>query len=157
MNMEKKYFSIMGIIAVIIIIGAITFMNNEKENKSNENGSGQSSKIKTYDSGLIVEILAEGTGSEVSKNDDNISVHYTGTLANGTKFDSSIDRNEPFVFKLGQRDVIKGWDLGLLNMKVGEKRKLTIPPELGYGDGGFPPIIPQNATLTFVVELIAIN
>lgn len=84
-------------------------------------------------------------------------MHYTGTLIDGSKFDSSVDRNQPFDFVIGSGQVIKGWERGLLGMCVGEKRKLTIPSDLGYGDRGSPPTIPGGSTLIFDVELIKIN
>ena len=102
-----------------------------------------------------IEILKEGTG-QATKNNDNVSVHYTGTLENGTKFDSSLDRGQPFEFTLGAGQVIRGWDIGILGMKIGEKRKLIIPSDLGYGPSGTGPI-PPNATLIFEVELLKIN
>lgn len=105
---------------------------------------------------MNVQTIKEGTG-EPSKNNDKLKVHYIGTLENGTKFDSSLDRNQPFEFTLGAGEVIRGWDEGLINMKVGEKRKLTIPPELGYGTAGVPGTIPANSTLIFEVELLKIN
>lgn len=104
---------------------------------------------------LEIEVLKEGTGEE-AKNNDKVTVHYTGTLENGTKFDSSLDRGKPFVFTLGAGDVIKGWDQGVLGMKVGEKRKLTIPSELGYGSRNAG-LIPPNSTLIFEVELLGIE
>lgn len=88
---------------------------------------------------------------------DTIDVHYRGTLTNGNKFDSSYDRNAPLTFKVGGGMVIKGWDEGLLGMKVGEKRKLTISPALGYGAGGVSGVIPPNATLIFETELVNIK
>ena len=106
---------------------------------------------------LSMEILKEGTG-EGAKAGDRLTVHYTGKLQNGTVFDSSIPRGQPFQFTIGGGQVIKGWDQGLIGMKVGEKRNLTIPPELGYGARGTPGgPIPPNATLIFEVELLKIN
>ncbi|CEP17319.1 hypothetical protein [Parasitella parasitica] len=93
-----------------------------------------------------------------SNNGDTLSMHYTGTLFDtGVKFDSSLDRDQPFVFKLGQGQVIQGWDQGLLNMCIGEKRKLVIPPSMGYGDRGAGGVIPGGATLVFEVELLDIK
>ncbi len=105
---------------------------------------------------LQIEVLAEGTGDEVTKSGDMIAVHYTGTLTDGTKFDSSVDRGEPIEFPLGVGMVIPGWDKGLLDMKVGEKRKLTIPPDMAYGPDGAGPI-PPNSTLIFDTELVEIK
>lgn len=107
----------------------------------------------TTASGLIVENLIAGDGAE-AKAGDIVTVHYTGWLVDGSKFDSSLDRNDPFEFMLGARHVIAGWDEGVLGMKVGERRKLTIPPELGYGARGAGGVIPPNATLVFEVELL---
>jgi len=97
-----------------------------------------------------------GTGVE-AKTGDTVSVHYTGTLMNGKKFDSSRDKNQPFEFQLGKGNVIKGWDQGVVGMKVGGKRKLTIPSALGYGERGSPPNIPPNAGLKFDVELLEVK
>lgn len=92
-----------------------------------------------------------------SKKGDILDMHYTGTLEDGTKFDSSRDRDQPFTFTLGTGQVIQGWDKGLLNMCEGEKRKLKIPSDMGYGDRGSPPKIPGGATLIFDVELLKIK
>lgn len=107
--------------------------------------------------GLEIKTTQEGTGDRVVKSGDNIAVHYTGKLTDGTKFDSSVDRGTPFEFQIGQGMVIQGWEQGLMGMKVGEKRTLTIPSELGYGSRGAGSVIPPNATLIFDVELIAIK
>ena len=103
-----------------------------------------------------IEELTPGTGAE-AKAGDRVKVHYTGWLTNGTKFDSSVDRGQPFQFALGQGRVIKGWDLGVAGMKVGGKRKLTIPAAEGYGAAGAGGSIPPNATLVFEVELLGVN
>jgi len=105
---------------------------------------------------LKVEELKVGTGAEATKG-QRVSVHYVGTLTDGSTFDSSRPRGEPFDFKLGAGQVIAGWDQGVAGMKVGGLRKLTIPPELGYGARGYPPVIPGNSTLIFEVELLAVG
>lgn len=106
-------------------------------------------------SGLKVDVILKPDNCDkMAKNGDLLSMHYTGTLEDGTKFDSSLDRNEPFKFQIGVGQVIKGWEEGVLGMCVGEKRKLIVPPELGYGDQGAGDIIPPSATLHFEVELI---
>ena len=101
----------------------------------------------------VREILAEGTG-ECPNDGDEVSAHYTGTLLDGSKFDSSVDRGTPFKFQLGQGRVIKGWDQGFATMKKGEKAILTCAPEYAYGANGSPPKIPPNSTLKFEVELL---
>ncbi|MDX9912983.1 MAG: FKBP-type peptidyl-prolyl cis-trans isomerase [Candidatus Moranbacteria bacterium] len=106
---------------------------------------------------LKIETTQEGTGDAKTKVGDTISVHYIGKLTDGTKFDSSVDRNKPFEFTLGQGKVIAGWDEGLLDMKVGEKRILTIPADMAYGSQGAGDVIPPNATLIFNVELLEIK
>ena len=104
---------------------------------------------------LYVEDEVVGTGP-AAKNGDTVTVHYTGWLTDGTKFDSSVDKNQPFTFVLGAQQVITGWDAGVAGMQVGGKRKLTIPPDLGYGAQANGPI-PANSTLVFEVELLQIN
>ena len=106
-------------------------------------------------SGLQYQDLTVGDGA-TSQAGDSVSVHYTGWLTDGTKFDSSVDRGTPFTFHLGQGQVIPGWDEGVAGMNVGGKRKLVIPPELGYGDRGAGGVIPGGATLVFDVELLEI-
>ena len=105
---------------------------------------------------LVIETLTPGTGAE-AKAGDRVMVHYVGTLTDGKKFDSSRDRGQGFTFRLGAGQVIKGWDQGVAGMKVGQVRKLTIPPHLAYGDRGFPPVIPPNSTLVFEVELLGVK
>lgn len=109
----------------------------------------------TTDSGLEYTDLVVGTGASPEKG-KLVTVHYTGTLQDGTKFDSSRDRGEPFKFKIGVGQVIKGWDEGVASMKVGGRRQLVIPPELGYGSRGIGPI-PPNSTLIFDVELLGVG
>jgi FKBP-type peptidyl-prolyl cis-trans isomerase FkpA len=110
----------------------------------------------TTASGLVYEDTVVGEG-EVAKAGHQVTVHYTGWLTNGSKFDSSKDRNDPFEFSLGMRQVIGGWDEGVQGMKIGGTRKLTIPPELGYGARGAGGVIPPNATLVFEVELLGLR
>ena len=105
---------------------------------------------------LIIEDLTVGDGATAAAG-QSVSVHYTGWLTNGQKFDSSVDRNDPFEFNLGMGQVIPGWDQGVAGMQVGGKRKLTIPPELAYGSRGAGGVIPPNATLVFEVELLGIR
>ena len=107
-------------------------------------------------SGLQYEDLTVGDGA-TAQSGDSVSVHYTGWLTDGTKFDSSVDRGTPFDFHLGQGQVIAGWDEGVAGMRVGGKRKLVIPPELGYGDRGAGGVIPGGATLVFDVELLEVK
>lgn len=134
-------------IIIIFALGVFVFYLIMKEPPNNNSFNMQ---------GMKVEILKEGIGQE-AKSGDTIFVNYLGTLEDGTKFDSSYDRNQPFSFVLGQGSVIKGWELGVLGMKIGEKRKLAIPPELAYGSQSVGGVIPANATLIFEVELLSID
>lgn len=118
-------------------------------------GAGTGTEITTA-SGLKYVELVEGTGA-IPQKGQTVTVHYTGTLENGKKFDSSLDRGVPADFRIGVGAVIKGWDEALMSMKVGGKRKLIIPSALGYGPMGRPPDIPANSTLVFEVELLGVK
>lgn len=117
---------------------------------------GESVEYITTEEGLKYTVLNEGKG-QIARKGDTVSVHYTGTLLDGKKFDSSLDRGQPFEFLLGAGRVIKGWDIGVEGMAIGEKRELIIPSSLGYGARGAGGVIPPNADLIFVVELLAIK
>lgn len=110
----------------------------------------------TTPSGLQYIDVVQGTGPE-ARPGQRVTVHYTGWLTNGTKFDSSRDNRTPFAFDLGRGGVIQGWDQGVAGMRVGGQRRLIIPPDLGYGPRGYPPVIPPSATLIFDVELLQIG
>ena len=141
------------IIAGIVLIAGVFFWNTaqapieEKKLQSNT-----PTRMDRATQGLTIDVITEGSGPGAVKG-QTLIVDYTGMLTDGTVFDSSIPRGQPFPVRLGAGEVIKGWDLGLVGMKVGEKRKLTIAPELGYGASGFPGVIPPNATLVFEIEL----
>lgn len=141
MNNKAIWYAVGGL--VVLVAAYFLFMND--------------SNVRVLPGGLKVEDMVVGTGAEAVTG-ATVSVHYTGWLTDGKKFDSSFDRGEPFSFPLGAGYVIKGWDEGVVGMKVGGKRKLTIPPELGYGSadvgGG---LIPPNSTLMFEVELLTVS
>ncbi|KAJ7152437.1 hypothetical protein C8R46DRAFT_1121232 [Mycena filopes] len=107
--------------------------------------------------GVTIETLQEGDGTTFPKKNDKVSIHYVGTLTDGTQFDSSRDRKTPFETVIGVGKVIKGWDEGVPQLSLGQKAKLTCTPDYAYGSRGFPPVIPPNATLHFEVELLKIN
>lgn len=140
---------IAGVVGMIFILGN---PSNQEEGKQVEELSEQEGGVAE----LNIEDIVVGSGEE-AKDGFKVSVHYVGTLTDGTKFDSSRDRGDPFTFILGAGEVIEGWDQGVLGMKVGGKRKLTIPPELGYGEAGAGDAIPPNSTLVFEVELLSVE
>lgn len=132
---------------------AVTFNLSTNAFSKEEKMSGE---VQTTASGLQYIIIEEGTGDKPTKG-QKVKVHYTGKLEDGTVFDSSVKRGVPIEFTLGVGQVIKGWDEGIADMKVGEKRQLIIPPDLGYGPNGYPPVIPANSTLIFDTELVEVN
>ncbi len=147
----------------MLLLAALAACGGSSDEKSRPGPAGFSASLgvdtasmKKTPSGLRYEDVALGEGKQASAN-KTVSVHYTGWLPNGEKFDSSRDRNQPFSFTLGAGQVIAGWDEGVLGMKVGGKRKLVIPPDLGYGTAGAPPDIPPGATLVFDVELLDVQ
>lgn len=175
--MKKISFAIVCCVVSLSLFSSCTdnncndcYNNANKESKSaskpcakannNINVPKEEVKMITTDSGLKYEILTEGKGTDTPEPGQTVTVHYTGWLDNngekGFKFDSSVDRGTPFKFTIGVGQVIKGWDEGVASMKIGEKRKLIIPSDLGYGTTGAGGIIPGNATLIFEVELLKI-
>lgn len=160
--------TVFAFVLIIIFVGLGVWLFARKGNNAPEGlvipatatptpppaGGSVSTPIK-MENGLQIQDLKVGTGVEVRLG-QSLTMHYSGTLTDGTKFDSSYDRGEPFQFVLGAGQVIKGWDLGVQGMKVGGKRKLIIPSSLGYGEKGIGPI-PPNATLVFEVELLAVQ
>ena len=160
--MDKKRILIdIAIIAIISLIGMLVYLAIPKSaaspSESTINNLPTSSTTMPENSAqLNISVIKEGSGVP-AKNGDTLLVHYTGTLEDGTVFDSSIPRGKPFPVTLGKGEVIPGWELGLLGMKVGEERKLVIPPELAYGKAGIPGVIPGNATLIFDVQLLEIK
>jgi FKBP-type peptidyl-prolyl cis-trans isomerase len=131
---------------------------SQPEQTPANNSANNSNNTMTTPDGLKIETTQPGTGTQAVKSGDTVSVQYTGTLTDGTKFDSTADHGgQPFSFTVGAGQVIKGWDEGLIGMKVGEKRTLTIPPSLGYGATGAGDSIPPNATLIFDIQLVSIQ
>jgi len=148
---------VVALVAIALMTSCAVSRNTSSEVKSEDTQNMATSQSTAQsDSELKLEDLVVGTGPE-AKGGDRVSVHYTGWLVDGTKFDSSRDRNQPFQFVLGQGRVIQGWDKGVVGMKVGGKRKLVIPPQMAYGERGAGGIIPPNAVLTFEVELLELQ
>jgi FKBP-type peptidyl-prolyl cis-trans isomerase len=169
-NKGNVYFYIF-LILVVLVLFSVIFKNykpvsvpvlNQEQKINNEEQKVNTNNMDTNNSTNTAATQKEQPIIRVVKNGDTVSVHYTGTLENGTKFDSSVDRGVPFQFTVGAGQVIKGWDQGLLGMKVGEKKRLVLSPDLAYGPAGITMpdgtvVIPQNATLIFDIELISIN
>ncbi len=157
--MTTRILAVVAAIAVIgLIIGGVVFFNHSTGNSNSSSGDASATPTPSAaaDSGQLQstdEVVGTGAEAVAGK---KVTVNYVGTLANGAKFDSSYDRNQPFSFNLGAGEVIKGWDQGVAGMKVGGKRKLVIPPSLGYGSMANGSI-PANSTLTFEVELLNVQ
>lgn len=147
---KKSIFTVSSFIVFFLVCSmSLTISASSKEDKMEQ-------KINKTDSGLQYIVIEEGTGKKAVKG-KKVKVHYTGKLEDGTEFDSSVKRGEPIEFTLGVGQVIKGWDEGIGDMKVGDKRQLIIPPELGYGASGAGGVIPPNAVLIFDVELVDVE
>lgn len=144
------------VVALILIIAVVAYFVVRNQKEKEEALEPIIGDLVTTATGLQYQDLVVGSGVE-AKAGDLVSVHYTGWLDDGAKFDSSLDRGQPFEFTLGLGKVIQGWDEGVAGMKVGGKRKLIIPPDLAYGASGAGAVIPPNATLTFEVELLEIK
>jgi FKBP-type peptidyl-prolyl cis-trans isomerase len=157
MSTIKKYLIWGVFVAIILAVGiCIQINSNKKVNQNLPMVSQQINANEGQPGELKIEVLKEGTGTQATTG-DAVSVHYVGTLTNGTKFDSSRDRELPLNFTLGAQTVIPGWEQGILGMRVGEIRKLTIPYNLAYGETGVGTVIPPKATLIFEVEMLKIN
>lgn len=157
--MDKNYFLATIFIAIFALIGGIYFFYQKPKNSTIYTSLSSPSTIEespNMNDQLKIEDEVAGTGAEAVAG-KKVTVNYVGSLTNGTKFDSSYDRGIPFSFNLGAGEVIQGWDQGIVGMKVGGKRKLIIPPSLGYGASGVGGVIPGNATLIFEVELLNVE
>lgn len=158
----NKYIFI--IVALIVVVSLIFSSGNEEDTTGKVEGQSTINTLEMQDNNTVnqeatelkIEDLVVGDG-ETAEAGDSVTVNYKGELVDGTEFDSSYKRNQPFVFQLGKGAVIKGWDEGVAGMKVGGKRKLTIPSDLAYGERGAGALIPPNATLVFEVELLEVE
>lgn len=145
---QRAKIIIMLVVAALVVAFVLSLiLQGRKTTSGNEQTT--ASGLKYTD-----EVVGSGASAQLGQ---SVTVHYTGTLTDGTKFDSSLDHNQPLTFTLGAKNIISGWNEGIAGMKVGGKRKLIIPPNLGYGTAGRPPLIPPNATLFFDIELLDVK
>lgn len=166
--MNSRIYLTVGIVLLFLVFAFLVWVSSDREVKSTKLAlstpvssasiiqSGSPTPSSKNMNELKIEDLVIGTGIEVVSG-KKVTVNYLGTLSDGTKFDSSYDRGTPFSFNLGAGQVIKGWDMGVAGMKIGGKRRLTIPPDMGYGASGAGGVIPPNATLIFEVELLGVE
>lgn len=170
MKNTKGGYMLIWVLVVVLFIGLLIYINKKDVSTEVVGDSLPATSVDVVENknmqnvqkmeGLEFTITKEGTGA-VAKNGDTVAMNYTGKLSDGNTFDSNVDPKfnhvEPFVFTIGGGQVIKGWDVGIAGMKIGEKRTLVIQPDYGYGANGYPGVIPPNAVLTFDVELVAIK
>lgn len=156
----KRLLLVSSMCTPALLLAGCTSSDSVNKNTTTEQKGTKNVKREKTQSGLEYEVIKEGSGVSPRKG-QQVTVHYTGWLNNkgepGTKFDSSVDRKQPFTFTIGVSQVIKGWDEGVISMKIGEKRRLFIPAELGYGSRGAGAVIPPHAALIFDVELISVS
>lgn len=153
----KKY--LFSVLFVAIVIGALFFLRAPPDDKKASKNAGDNflAEQEQKEMELLMATTKEGAGEQTAQSGNVVEVHYIGALQDGTVFDSSRARGEPFQFTLGAGQVIQGWDVGVVGMRVGEVRRLVIPPELAYGSQGIGNVIPPNSTLIFEVEMLSIK